>query len=368
MTPVEIGVLGLNHRTAPVEFRERVAFQEGRIADALNELRHDVGVPECVILSTCNRVELYAAVPAADGIDRKLAEFLSRFHRVNVESFRNSFYWYRQPDSVRHLFRVTAGLDSMVVGESEILGQVKEAYTQAVTHGSVGSVFHRFFQTALRIGKETRTKTRISQGATSVSSVAVELARRIFLDFRSKTILNIGAGQMAETTLTCLKEQGVSSIIVANRTIESAETLAKMVGGRAASLADLEDDLTQSDIVICSTSSDHYLLTREQMRRVMAIRRQRPLFFIDISVPRNVDPQVGQLENVYLYDIDDIEGIASANLRMRLNEVNACSQIIETQMNDFLGRLTLRQAQDNRGFWMNGRVEGLRVNGAFDER
>ena len=339
MTTVEIGVLGLNHRTAPIEFRERVAFQEARLADALGALRRDVGVPECVILSTCNRVELYTAVPTMDGIDRKLTEFLSRFHQVDVDSFRSSFYWYRQPDSIRHLFRVAAGLDSMVVGESEILGQVRDAYTQAVTHGSVGSVFHRFFQTALRIGKEARSKTRIGCGATSVSSVAVELARRIFLDFKSKTILNVGAGQMAETTLTCLKEQGVSSIIVANRTVESAEALARMVGGEAVPLAELENFLTRSDIVICSTSSDRYLLTRDQMRRVMAIRRQRPLFFIDISVPRNVDPQVGQIDNVYLYDIDDLEGIASANLRMRLNEVDACSQIIETQMNDFLGRL-----------------------------
>ena len=339
MTTLDIGVLGLNHRTAPVEFRERVAFQDGRLADALGALKRDVGVPECVILSTCNRVELYTALPASDGMERRLTDFLSRFHGIDVESFRKSFYWYRQPDSVRHLFRVAAGLDSMVVGESEILGQVKEAYTQAVTHGSVGSVFHRFFQTALRIGKETRSKTRISQGATSISSVAVDLAHRIFLDFKSKTILNIGAGQMAEATLTCLKEQGVSSIIVANRTVESAETLAKTVGGRAVSLADLETFVTKSDIVICSTSSDRYLLTRDGMRRVMSVRRQRPLFVIDISVPRNVDPQIGQLENVYLYDIDDLEGIASANLRMRLNEVDACSQIIETQLSDFLGRL-----------------------------
>lgn len=346
---MDIGVLGLNHRTAPVEFRERLAFQEDRIPVALSAIRDEVGIPECVILSTCNRVELYTLLPRENGIEEKLRGFLSRFHRVNLKDFENNFYSYRQPDSVRHLFRVAAGLDSMVVGESEILGQVRDAYTQAVSNGTVGSVFHRFFQTAIRIGKEARSKTRIGQGAVSISSVAVELARRIFLDFKTKTILNLGAGQMAESTLTCLKEQGVSSIIIANRTVESAAVLARAVGGQAVPLSSLEQFLAKADIVICSTASDRYLLSSEQVRRVMAVRRQRPLFFIDISVPRNVDPRAGQLENVYLYDIDDLEGIASANLRLRLKEADACTRIIEEQMADFLSRFSRKnQPQDMR--------------------
>jgi len=336
---MDIGVLGLNHRTAPVEFRERLAFQVEKLPHALSAVRQELDVPECVILSTCNRVELYTLLPARDGVQGRLKEFLSRFHHVDLRDSDSHFYWYSQPDSVRHLFRVTAGLDSMVVGESEILGQVREAYTQAVSCGSVGGTFHRFFQTAIRTGKEVRAKTRIGQGATSVSSVAVELARRIFQDLASKTIMIVGAGQVGESTLHYLKGQGVRSVLVANRSMDAAGPLAEAVGGQAVSLTELEEYLPKADIVIGSTAADHYLLTREHVRRAMTVRRQRPLFFIDISVPRNLDPQIGQIENVYLYDIDDLEGIASANLRMRLNEVEACSAIIEEQLTDFMGRL-----------------------------
>ncbi len=335
---MDIGVLGLNHRTAPVEFRERLAFQTERLPHALSAVRQELGVPECVILSTCNRVELYTLLPERDSVQGRLKEFLSRFHQVDLQDSDNHFYWYSQPDSVRHLFRVTAGLDSMVVGESEILGQVREAYTQAVSCGSVGGTFHRFFQTAIRTGKEVRAKTRIGQGATSVSSVAVELARRIFQDLASKTIMILGAGQVGESTVQSLKGRGVRSILVANRSMEAAVPLAEAVGGQAVPLTELEASLAKADIVIGSTAADHYLLTREQVRRAMAVRRQRPLFFIDISVPRNLDPKIGQIENVYLYDIDDLEGIASANLQLRLNEVEACSAIIEEQLTDFLGR------------------------------
>jgi glutamyl-tRNA reductase len=335
----EIAVLGLNHRSAPVELRERVAFQEGKLPTALSAVREELNLPECVILSTCNRVELYTVIPERDGHEAKLKSFLSRFHRLEPESLNGGLYWHLQPDSVRHLFRVAAGLDSMVVGESEILGQVRDAYTKAVEHGSVGSVFHRLFQTALRAGKQARSRTRIGQGAVSVSSVGVELARRIFQDLPSKTILVLGAGQMSEATLTCLKAQGIKKILVANRTLETAVPLAESVGGQVVPFDGLEASMTQADIVICSTSADRYLLTRPQIQGIMSARRQRPLFLIDISVPRNLDPRIGQLENVYLYDIDDLEGIASSNLQMRLSEMEACSEIVEREMNGFLSRL-----------------------------
>lgn len=335
---MDIAVLGLNHRTAPVELRERLAFQEERLPDALGAVRRDLGLSECVILSTCNRVELYTVLPEVNGSEGKLRQFLARFHSVEPGLLDSSAYWHLQPDSVRHLFRVAAGLDSMVVGESEILGQVREAYARAVSAGAVSGTLHRLFQTAIRTGKQARSQTRIGQGAVSVSSVAVELARRIFRNLGSKTILLLGAGQMGESTLTCLKGQGVRSILIANRSVEKAIPLAEQMGGRVIPFDRLDLSLWQADIVLCSTSADRYLLTREDVQGVMAARRQRPLFLIDISVPRNLDPRIGQLENVYLYDIDDLQGIASANLQMRLGEAEQCAEIVEKEISGFLSR------------------------------
>ncbi|MBI3324389.1 MAG: glutamyl-tRNA reductase [Candidatus Omnitrophica bacterium] len=349
---MDIAVLGLNHRTAPVELRERLAFQEQRLPEALTAVRGELGLSECVILSTCNRVELYTALPEVNGsegrpsvgAEGRIKRFLARFHRVDPQLLDAHAYWHLQPDSVRHLFRVAAGLDSMVVGESEILGQVREAYAQAVSAGAVNGTFHRLFQTALRAGKQARSQTRIGRGAVSVSSVAVELARRIFRNLGSKTILLLGAGQMGESTLTCLRGQGVRSILIANRSTEKAVPLAEQVGGRVIPFERLDLALFQADILLCSTSADRYLLTREEVQGVMAARRQRPLFLIDISVPRNLDPRIGQLENVYLYDIDDLQGIASANLQMRLGEAEECARIVEKETGGFLGRVQLREA------------------------
>ena len=336
---MHIGVLGLNHRTAPVELREQLAFQTQELPQALEAIRQTLRIPECVILSTCNRVELYTLLPELDGHAGRLKSFLADFHDLSLDCLGDRLYWYLQPDSVRHLFRVAAGLESMVVGESEILGQVREAYSQAVSCETVGPVFHRLFQTAIRTGKEVRNKTRIGQGAVSVSSVAVELARRIFQSLETKRVLILGAGQMGEATLQCLKAQGVGSVLVANRSLESASALAQAFDGQAILLEELESALIQADIMISSTAADHFILRQPQVRAVMTARRQRPLFLIDISVPRNLDPRIGELENVYLYDIDDLEGIACANRRMRLNEVNACAQIVESQLQGFLGRL-----------------------------
>ena len=335
---MDIAVLGLNHRTAPVELRERVAFQEQRLPEALGAVRGEVGLSECVILSTCNRVELYIALPEVNGTEGELKRFLARFHNVEPDLLDAHAYWHLQPDSVRHLFRVAAGLDSMVVGESEILRQVREAYERSVSVGAVRGTLHRLFQTALRAGKQARSQTRVGRGAVSVSSVAVELARRIFRDLGSKTILLLGAGEMGESTLTCLKGQGVRSVLIANRSAEKALPLASQVGGRVVPFERLDLALWQADIVICSTSADRYLLTREDVQGVMAARRQKPLFLIDISVPRNLDPHIGQIENVYLYDIDDLQGIASANLQARLGEAEECAKIVEHEMSEFLNR------------------------------
>ncbi len=338
---MEIAVLGLNHRTAPVELREKVAFGQRQVPAALQAMQQQIGTQESVILSTCNRVELYAVLPEVNGRRSRLEQFLADFHGLQPAILSDRLYWHLAPDSVRHLFKVASGLDSMVVGESEILGQVREAYSQAVATRSVGPVLHRLFQTALKTGKEVRSRTRIGQGATSVSSAAVELARRIFRNLSSKTILVVGAGQMAEGTLASLKERGIRSVLVANRTQEAAACLAERCGGQAVSLNGLEEALAGTDIVICSTSAEGYLMEASDVQRAMGARRQRPLFLIDISVPRNLDPAIGRLEDVYLYDIDDLQAIASANLQVRLAEMEACSRIVESELDRFMARWSL---------------------------
>ena len=337
---MHIAVLGLNHRTAPVEVRERVAFPPERVAEGLARLRRECDVSESLILSTCNRVELYCALPEVNGHRAALAHFVTQFHALQPGLVdHDTWYWHLQPQSVTHLFRVAAGLDSMVLGESEILGQVKEAYQRATAAESVGRVFHGLFQSAFSVAKEVRTKTQIGRGAVSVSSVAVDLARKIFADFSTKTILIFGAGQMGEATLRCLVGRGARHVLVANRSYDAAEALAAEVGGRAVAADDLPAALREADILISSTAADRYLVTRPQVQALMRQRRQRPLFVIDISVPRNVDPAIGTLDNVYLYNIDDLQGIAAANLQRRADELETCLSIIDTNAQRFVQRL-----------------------------
>ncbi len=335
---MHIAVLGLNHETAPIELRERLTFKEEELPRALAALRQEFQIQEAVILSTCNRVELYALLPQVDGHRGRLTDFLAHFHRIEAQEIRDRLYWHHEPDSVRHLFRVASGLESMVVGESEILGQVRQAYQKAVSCESVGSVFNRLFQTALKTGKRVRSGTRIGQGAVSVSSVAVELARRIFQSLKVKTVLILGAGTMGEAALNSLEARGVGQILVANRSPEAALRLAEDFAAEAIPWGELDHALVRSDIAICSTASDQYLLNRADAARIMVRRRQRPLFLIDISVPRNLDPAIGGLENVYLYDIDDLEGIACANQKMRVGEMDLCASIIEEELGQFLAR------------------------------
>ncbi|MBI4314005.1 MAG: glutamyl-tRNA reductase, partial [Candidatus Omnitrophica bacterium] len=292
---MEIAVLGLNHRTAPVDLRERVAFAPERLSEALRQIKQRLAIPECVVLSTCNRVELYCGLPAGrqawnhvNGHRSTLVDFVSRFHALESNLIQDKLYWHLQPDSVKHLFRVAAGLDSMVLGESEILGQVKEAYQKAEDAGTTGRAMRGLFQQAFSVAKEIRTKTQICRGAVSVSSVAVELARKIFSDFRAKNILIFGAGQTGEATVRCLVGRGAEHVSVVNRSYANAQALAGQFGGSAVPLDDLETALVSSDIVICSTSADNFLLTRDQVVRLMRQRKNRPIFLIDISVPRNL--------------------------------------------------------------------------------
>lgn len=328
---MEIAVLGVNHRTAPVELRERVACPPERLGEAMGQARRELGVAECVILSTCNRVEWYCALPQLNGHRAALTQFLSRWHAVEPATVETHCYWHLQPESVKHLFRVAAGLDSMVLGESEILGQVKEAYQRAAEAQSVGRVFRGLFQQAFTVAKDVRTKTRIGQGAVSISSVAVDLARKIFTDFSAKRIVIFGAGQVGEATLRCLVQRGARDIVVANRSYAPAEQLACQIGGRAVPADDLPEALRAADILICSTAADQHVLTKAQMQPLMRRRRQRPLFLIDLSVPRNLDPAIGTLDNVYLYNVDDLEGIAAANLQRRTQELAPSLALIDAR-------------------------------------
>ena len=334
--PVHIAVLGLNHRTAPVELRERLAFPQERVTEALVRVKRELGILECVVLSTCNRVELYCALPEVNGHQQLLAEFVHRFHGLEPHIMPDPWYWYLQPHSVTHLFRVAAGLDSMVLGEAEILGQVKEAYQRAAEAETVGRVFRGLFQYAFSAAKDVRTKTQIGRGAVSVSSVAVELARKIFADLGNKPILILGAGQMGEATVRCLVGRGARRVLVVNRSHEAAQALARGVGGQPVPVEGLPEALRVADILICSTAADHYLLTRAQVQALMRRRRQRPFFLIDISVPRNLDPTIGTLDNVYLYNIDDLQGIAAANLQRRSDEMQTCLALIQIRTERFM--------------------------------
>lgn len=338
---MQIAVLGLNHRTAPVELRERLAVSPDRLPEVLARLKSELEIPERVILSTCNRVELYCAIGELDGHRAALTRFLHQLALSAIDrgGLEERLYWHLQPESVTHLFRVAAGLDSMVLGESEILGQVKEAYQQAAEQQAVGRLFRQLFQQAFSVAKEIRTKTQIGRGAVSVSSVAVDLARKIFADLSTKRILIIGAGQMGEATLRCLIGRGARHVMVANRSYADAEALAAQLGGRPVPADDLSSALQAADIVIGSTAADHYVLVRPQVQSLMRQRRQRPFFLIDISVPRNLDPAIGTLDNVYLYNIDDLQGIAAANLQRRTEELGVCQALIEQRAQRFLRQL-----------------------------
>jgi len=337
---LQILVVGVNHQTAPVEVRERLAPAKGQLGELLHAARRDVGLSECVMLSTCNRVELYGVVPSAGADLERVKQFFQRYSRLEWPLLNQILYSFHQPNSVRHLFRVASGLDSMVVGESEVLGQVKEAYQLAQSQGTTGKVFNLLFQKALNAAKEVQTKTGINRGAVSVASVAVQLARKIFGPLQRHTVLLIGAGVMGELTLRHLVKRGAQSILVSNRSYDRAMTLAETWGGRAVTFEQLEAGLAEADIVISSTGAPHAVLGVEHVRQAMRARRKRPLFIIDIAVPRDVEAAVGRLDNVYLYNIDDLQGIVDGHREAREQAVAASQAILDRKVRLFMEWLT----------------------------
>jgi glutamyl-tRNA reductase len=330
---MNVVVIGLSHHTSPVELRERFAFAESKIPAALAQLRESGIVSESVILSTCNRVEIYAAtaLPAAKAFS-ELTDFLVRAGGAAFAPAPEAIYTLAEPQSLRHLFKVACGLDSMVLGETEILGQLKDAYTLAHGHKYTGARLNKAFQRAFNVAKHVRTHTQIQRGSVSVASVAVELAEKIFSSLADRPALVMGSGEMSEKVARALVSRGVKKIVIAGRSLERAELLAKEFCGRAVQFDDWAAEFGNIDIAISSTSAPGYILDRAKLEPLMKLRKNRPLLLIDIAVPRDIDPAVNFLENVYLYNIDDLQAIADDYLERRKEEIRVCEGIIDEKV------------------------------------
>ena len=329
-----IVVVGLNHETAPVAVREALAFPKERLPEALARVREEAGLGEAMILSTCNRVEVYGR--STDSSVDAVAAFLARYHSRNLEDVAPHLYRLEGEAAVRHAFRVAASLDSMVIGEPQILGQVKDAYEAAEKAGSLGSVLNALRNRSVAAAKRARTETAIGRNAVSVSHVAVELARKIFGDLRDRSVLLVGAGKMSEVAARQMVRDGARASVLGGRTFEKAEQLAAALGGRAAPLEALRAELARADIVISGTGAPGIVIRREDVEAAQAARRGRPLFLIDIAVPRDVAEDAGKVSGVFLYDLDDIKTVAEANLRERKKEASAAEAILEQEIKEFL--------------------------------
>jgi glutamyl-tRNA reductase len=334
---MSIVVIGLSHRSSPVTVRERFAFAEARIPATLQLLRDQGIADEAVILSTCNRVEIYAATALEpNAAFAELKHFLVTCHGYR-DPLTDEIYALGEPQSVQHLFKVACGLDSMVLGETEILGQLKRAYDLSLKHRHTGSRLNKVFQRAFNVAKHIRTETSIQRGSISVASVAVELAEKIFETLTDRHVMVIGAGDTSEKTARALLSRGAKSLVVANRSIERAEALVKDLGGRAVQFEDWAAEFERIDIAVSSTASPTPVLTRARLDPLMKLRKNRPLLLIDIAVPRDIDPEVNLLPNVYLYNVDDLQSIANDYLGQRKEEAARCEKIIQDKVTALLG-------------------------------
>ncbi len=332
-----IVVVGLSHRTSSLELREALAFPKDGVAQALQRVRGEARVGEAMILSTCNRVEIYArAEDRRDTVQEDVARFLAAYHGRRLEELDSSLYRYADREAVRHAFRVAASLDSMVIGEPQILGQVKEAYEVAEQTGTLGSSLSALRNRSLAAAKRARTETGIGHNAVSVSYVAVELARKIFGGLRDKQVLLVGTGKMSALAARHLVENGARATVLGMRTMDRAHELARALGGRAASFEDLRAELAQADIVISGTGAPGVVIRREDVESARRGRGQRPLFLIDIAVPRDIEAACADVAGVFLYDLDDLKAVAEANLRERRKEAAAAEAIVEREVRDFL--------------------------------
>ncbi len=334
-------VIGLSYRSAPVDVRERLAIPPARLRCYGCRLKLTGNLSEVVLLSTCNRVEIYGV---SEWPKAQAHRLLGALTSAPVD-FTPYLYIKEGTAAAEHLFSVAAGLDSMVIGETEITGQVKQAYQAAQEAGLTGRITNRLFQTALQAAKQLRTQTAIGRGATSVGSVAVELAERIFdQNLSEKTVLIVGAGKMGEACVRHLAKKGATSVLVANRSLERAEALAAQFGGQAVGMDRCLEAMTKADIVVSSTGSQQVVLSRAQVMEVMRLRRNRPLFLVDIAVPRDIDPGVHCLDNVYLYNVDHLEQIVQENVRLREQEIERCQELVAENAERLMRRLTQKSA------------------------
>jgi glutamyl-tRNA reductase len=344
---VKFVVIGVSHHASPVEMRERFAFAESTIPEQLAALRASGIVDEALILSTCNRVEIYAATPLEPArVFPALKQFLTQREEKTANPIppeaHEHIYALAEPQSVHHLFKVASGLDSMVLGETEILGQLKVAYALAQQHQHTGAKLNKAFQRAFNVAKQIRTETNIQRGSVSVASVAVELSQKIFSALSDREVLILGAGETSEKVARALLSRGAKSIIVSNRSADRAAALAKEFGGRTVPFDDWSREFDKVDIVISSTSAPNYILDVAKLEPLMRSRKNRPLFLVDIAVPRDIDPAVNFLENVYLYNIDDLQSIAADYLKMRMEEIARCEQIIADKARPLLAPTTVQ--------------------------
>jgi glutamyl-tRNA reductase len=326
----------LNHKTASIEIREWLAFPESKIVDALSQANALPSLKENMILSTCNRVEIYAIVRETEKAILDLKNFLSQYHGLSLKEFEKNLYSLIGEDAVRHIFRVASSLDSMVVGEPQILGQIKAAYDIATQVKTSGLILHRLLHRAFHVAKRVRTETKIGDRAVSVSFVAVELAKKIFGTLEKKTVLLMGAGEMCELAARHLISGGIEKVLVTNRTYERAMALAQEVKGEPIPFEEMAQGLKKVDIVISATDSTQYLLRHEEVAKVIKDRKQKPIFFIDIADPRDIEPKVGDIENVYLYNIDDLQKIADDNIRDREKEAQKAEAIVQDEVVKFV--------------------------------
>ncbi len=331
--------LGLNHQTAPLAVRERVVFHVERLREALTELKKGLA-REAAILSTCNRTELYVAGDEPDAF----ARWLEQYHHMRPDGLQPYLYTLPSEQAVRHAFRVASGLDSMVLGEPQILGQMKEAARAAQAAGTLGTVLHKLFQRSFAVAKEVRTTTRIGASSVSMASAAVKLAARIFPSVKDQRVLFIGAGEMIELCATHFAAQAPARITVANRTLERGERLARRFNGQAIELRALAEHLHEHDIIVSCTASSLPILGKGLVERALRARRRRPIFMVDLGVPRDIEPEAGELDDVFLYTVDDLAEIVSANLDARRSAVEQAEAIIDTQVGQFMHWMHARES------------------------
>lgn len=332
---MHILVIGLNYKTAPVEIRERLTFNDTDLVDAMKLLNKKKSILENVILSTCNRTEIYAVVDQLHTGRYYIKEFLAEWFGIEQGEFSPFLFIYDGDGAVEHLFKVTCGLHSMVLGETQILGQVRTSFMEAQTNGTTGSVFNHLFKQAITLAKKAHSDTEIGANAVSVSYAAVELAKKIFGSLENKHVVILGAGKMGELAVQNLHGNGVRKVTVINRTFNKAQDLASRFNGEARTMDELQKSLVEADILISSTGAKDFVITKERVSRIEKLRRGKPLFLVDIAVPRDLDPKLAELENVFLYDIDDLEGIVEANLEERKKAAANIMLMIEEEIVEF---------------------------------